>query len=784
MSAAEDRTLEPMRREVTAAARRFQAAGYSVVPPREDGSKAPLGKWKTFQKRPADAAQIERWYGTGGRCGVGFVTGAASGNLEALDFDRREELDAFLALADETGLGELVRRVFAGYSESTPRGFHAYWRCPVIEGNLKLANGANGSVLVETRGEGGYVIAAPSFGPVNAAGDYVLRRGGPESIVTITPEERDDLLALARSLDRSVRREANRGPRVAPPEADGDRPGDAFNREASWSDVLAGAGWTPVFTTAAGVTHWRRPGKSRGTSATTNYAGADLFYPFTTSTGFEAERGYSKFAVYADLNHGGDYSAAARDLRAKGYGSDRTASEPRLRVVAEADLPSPEEEDDEGIPAHLFEIPGYVGDLQRYIARTAPRFQPELALAAAIVGTGTLVGRKVQTWTGLRTNQYVIGLADTGAGKEHNRQAVRRVFEAAGARAMTRVDKVTSDAALIAQLEESPSSAAFFDEFGLELQQYNRHGSLGAVEAILALFGVAGGTFAKTYASDRKSKRRGTDTFIVEPCLSIFATSTPQTFYAALESNAMSSGFLNRFLHFEAPRELPRRQEVHVRDREVPLGLVEQTKVWLSFGQDSSEGATIADLMDPTTGEPLLPGQRKPGRVLTVEPSDEALRLYHEVGDWQDARMNELRRSDDPTADLYARLQAHAAKLALTRAAGRALFPEETVIEAADMKWGVELATYCCDLMRERARAHIADSAYHQVVKKAAEFIRTKGKVTRSAYTTKLTHIDRRIREDVLQTLIESGQVEEVKVDNGGSRGPKATVFVWIGGAS
>ena len=68
------------------------------------------------------------------------------------------------------------------------------------------------------------------------------------------------------------------------------------------------------------VTRWRRPGKTVGISATTNYNGSDLFYPFTSSTDFEPERGYSKFAVYAQLEHRGDFTKAARALAKDGYG--------------------------------------------------------------------------------------------------------------------------------------------------------------------------------------------------------------------------------------------------------------------------------------------------------------------------------------------------------------------------------------------------------------------------------------------------------------------------------
>ncbi|WP_227469342.1 hypothetical protein, partial [Actinomyces sp. HMSC065F12] len=44
-------------------------------------------------------------------------------------------------------------------------------------------------------------------------------------------------------------------------------------------------------------------------------------YVFTTSTSFQPETPYTKFAAYALLNHGGDYQAAARQLAHDGYGT-------------------------------------------------------------------------------------------------------------------------------------------------------------------------------------------------------------------------------------------------------------------------------------------------------------------------------------------------------------------------------------------------------------------------------------------------------------------------------
>jgi hypothetical protein len=178
--------------------------------------------------------------------------------------------------------------------------------------------------LIETRGDGGYVIIAPTNGRVHPhGGAYRLRRGNVSSIATITPDERRELHRLARTFDQMPVREYQ--PTVDRTQRDRDdlQPGDDFNQRADWRrDVLDPAGWTFVYQ-RGDVSYWRRSGKEHGISATVNYAGADLFVCFSTSTTFEPEQGYSKWRVYAILHHAGDFPAAARALAAQGYGTPR-----------------------------------------------------------------------------------------------------------------------------------------------------------------------------------------------------------------------------------------------------------------------------------------------------------------------------------------------------------------------------------------------------------------------------------------------------------------------------
>ena len=343
------------------AALAFAEAGVSVVPAAMDGSKAPIGSWKKYQLAPADHEQLVNWFG-GGATGIGIVTGKVSGNLEMVELEGRAVaegcLDEIREVAINSGLADLWNIISTGYVERTPSGgIHFLWRIAdePVPGNTKLARrpGENDSVLVyaETRGEGGFVVTAPSSGLVHPSGQpWQILIGSPSSIPMLSWEEREAIVSVFRSIDSMPEREQIVNSLSAHPASGGDKPGDDFNKRATWKEILEPKGWRLVFT-SNGVTYWRRPGKDQGISATTGRNDGDNLFVFTSSTTFEQEKPYSKFAAFAHLEHGDDFSAAARDLRAKGYGSQTpnslslpslgelqiAAAKPVLSVVPDVD---------------------------------------------------------------------------------------------------------------------------------------------------------------------------------------------------------------------------------------------------------------------------------------------------------------------------------------------------------------------------------------------------------------------------------------------------------------
>jgi len=317
--------------EILRTALEFAANGICAVPVATDGSKRPaLTNWKQYQDRLPTPEELLTWFSNAE--GVGVICGKVSGNLEMLELEGRAVADKLhldlKEMAHNAGLSDVWDRINNGYVEVTPSGgLHWLYRIDgEVPGNTKLARrpGENGGVdvLAETRGEGGFVIVAPTNGTCHPSGGaWSMLVGNAKSIPTLTVAQRDQLHKLFVTFDAIPKNDAIT--EDIKTKSEGLTPGDDYNAKVTWEQILEPLGWSKVYTTRDKVSAWRRPGKNDGISATTNHAGNDKFFVFSTSTQFEAERSYSKFAIFTLVEHGGDFTASARALRAQGYGEQR-----------------------------------------------------------------------------------------------------------------------------------------------------------------------------------------------------------------------------------------------------------------------------------------------------------------------------------------------------------------------------------------------------------------------------------------------------------------------------
>lgn len=329
-------------------ARRLLGAGVSVIPIRTDGSKAPEVSWAPYQERLANQGEVSQWWNNGHRPGIGIIGGAISGNLEILDFDQADLFEPWAELVETEAPGLLKRLVMV---QTPGPGRHAYYRCSdTIDRNRKLARvpKENGGweVLIETRGEGGYVLAPGSPPSCHPSGQpYEIVQGDLAALPILTTEERTVLLEAAQALNRYAEPEVAAEPTRSPltRSAGALSPGDDYNTRGDWPALLMRHGWT-LDHTRGEVEHWRRPGKTVGTSATLHAVAPGVLYVFSSNAApFPADKAFDLFRAYTWLEHGGDFKKAALALKREGYGAaperGRERQRARLKVHPQASDP-------------------------------------------------------------------------------------------------------------------------------------------------------------------------------------------------------------------------------------------------------------------------------------------------------------------------------------------------------------------------------------------------------------------------------------------------------------
>jgi hypothetical protein len=310
--------------------------GICVVRARTDGSKRPVGEWKKYQVDRPTREQVITWF-SDGHAGMGAICGAVSGDLEMFElegrFVSRYGTADFVERMNAAGHELLMKRLLNGIViESPSDGRHLLYRCAdaAVDGNTKLANNAASETLIETRGEGGFVVLPPSHGTVHPTGKAWERtRGSFASIPTITAIEREALFTVARSYDETPPKAdptpVDPADRVAQQRWTGGQVADSWietveaHLVSTWTMValLEHYGWTTCYLDKHGRQLVHRPGKD-GDGVGGSINGADRFHPFSSSTPFPGASAsklsptFDRLDIIATYEFAGDRMAAAR----------------------------------------------------------------------------------------------------------------------------------------------------------------------------------------------------------------------------------------------------------------------------------------------------------------------------------------------------------------------------------------------------------------------------------------------------------------------------------------
>ena len=302
-----------MSKEIKDKAKEYLKAQLSVIPTKEDKLPA-LSTWKPYQTDRIKEDEVEALFSGGSVKGLAIICGAISGNLEVIDVDTKhdttgslwEELRGLI----EDNLPELYNRLVIAQTKSG--GYHIYYRCSSIANNLKLSTKINKEVLIETRGEGGYVVAPPTP-------KYTYIQGEPGNIPTITPEEREILFSIAKSFNEleEVKPIVNTSSNTY--SSTGLNPFEDYNQRGDTVAFLESKGWKVVKTSGERI-FLKRPGESKTKYSGNYHTGLKVLRVFSSSTDFTPEKGYNPSQVFSLLECNGDNKIAYRKLLELNYG--------------------------------------------------------------------------------------------------------------------------------------------------------------------------------------------------------------------------------------------------------------------------------------------------------------------------------------------------------------------------------------------------------------------------------------------------------------------------------
>lgn len=316
-------------------AKAYSKEGYSVIP--VGTNKVPtIRGWREFQNRVMTDEECELHFKNA--YGMALICGGKN-KITALDFDLKYDFSGDLIERYKSRIPKtLLKKMFVQKTQSG--GFHFVFSCPkIVEGNqklasrfttadekhrtymdhfenpitkskaLKIASNDISRVLIETRGEGGYILISPTRGYEKVYG----------KISEITLEEYEFLLNTAREFDEIRKVDKKDSRRNIHNDKWKVSPFEDYNNRGDVVRLLESNGWSAVGGLYGKNIRFKRPGKSSPTSALLDTY-TKIFNCFSTSTSLDNSKGYNPSSLFIHYECNEDVGEAYKKLVDMGFG--------------------------------------------------------------------------------------------------------------------------------------------------------------------------------------------------------------------------------------------------------------------------------------------------------------------------------------------------------------------------------------------------------------------------------------------------------------------------------
>ena len=577
----------------------------------------PVHEWTRFQREIPSAQWIRKWRNA---WGIAIIGGKVSGNLYCMDFEAKDHkhgpMESIYPEWEKLVKAELIRlgypELFAQFpiTKTMSGGIHIRWR---VLGDKKLKNEKLAfawsgdtndgkpiaNCLIEAKAEGGYALCPPSPG-------YKMVQGDNTQPPAVPSDLHETLVSIGVSFhsamaipDEPAHQVQPRNPGLRTP---GELlPGDDYNLRGNHHPLLEGIGWTFIGNVGQKEL-WQHPTTDNRWSATFNGCPEvpNLFYSFSPNTSpIDERKGYTRFSLFATIKHGGDRSAAARELYQQGYGTqhttppkncglrndpdcgfmkncgleDKTCSSIPQSAIRNPQFPQTEKKKSKG-PA--FPQNAWRGIFEVYLRAVEGINEAPAAYNFATLKSiaGIIMGRTAFLYVGRRLypNFFSCLVGPTGISKKSTAAdlGIEEILFHADPNVIYLAGLATSEG-LISKLEvpSATADAEENDEPKLSPFMQARVDATSAYEGFRAMVGLS-----EYAALLKKAKKSSSDGLIqtltaaydcpmslenptrhapqkaVKPCTSIIALSTQEWMEESLDITDIRGGFANRFCYY------------------------------------------------------------------------------------------------------------------------------------------------------------------------------------------------------------------------------------------
>ncbi len=396
---------------------------------------------------------------------------------------------------------------------------------------------------------------------------------------------------------------------------------------------------------------------------------------------------------------------------------------------------------------------GFLGRFCSWINGNSIRSQPILTLGGTLAFFGALFGRKIKDELDARTNIYCMGIGRSSAGKQHAQSCIRKLVRKVGCKQLLGACDFASDISIEKTVYRKQSVVFLLDEIGhilMHLKSKPTACTEKIISTLMRIWSSASDSYIpKAYADDDNEVE------VIQPCLSIYGTSTPARFIEGLSTAELDDGWLSRCLVFHTDT-FPFKSRVY-KDRIPPGDICDFVSAWANRVIEPEDKTTIAAWQNHT-GDKCEVADPLQVEIKTTDEAEEMLRNF-------DLISRSIGEESPTLACLWAKAEENARKFALIIASSTNY--DNPSIDAASANYGCRLASYLLRDFGYNMVGQLSSNPHEEKKNKIWALIKKKkaSGLSRGSLARLSEWSSKKERVELLEDLRESGRIVTKSID-------------------